>query len=108
MIRANIYFAFDYLHQKKIVDRLRFSALLFAFPKENVALCFSSNMHRNSATFGKNLNFLKSFRLLVFQVENDRCLTSKFALLYKENWNTCVPSLVCLFHIDLFKAYFCK
>jgi hypothetical protein len=27
MIRADIYFAFDYLHQKKIVDRLRFSAL---------------------------------------------------------------------------------
>jgi hypothetical protein len=28
MIRADIYFAFDYLHQKKIVDRLRFSALI--------------------------------------------------------------------------------
>jgi hypothetical protein len=27
MIRADIYFALDYLHQKKIVDRLRFSAL---------------------------------------------------------------------------------
>jgi hypothetical protein len=30
MIRADIYFAFDYLHQKKIVDRLRFSALITA------------------------------------------------------------------------------
>jgi hypothetical protein len=30
MIRADIYFAFDYLHQKKIVDRLRFSALIMA------------------------------------------------------------------------------
>jgi hypothetical protein len=28
MICADIYFAFDYLHQKKIVDRLRFSALI--------------------------------------------------------------------------------
>jgi hypothetical protein len=27
MIRADIYSAIDYLHQKKIVDRLRFSAL---------------------------------------------------------------------------------
>jgi hypothetical protein len=27
MIRADIYSAFDYLHQKKIVDGLRFSAL---------------------------------------------------------------------------------
>jgi hypothetical protein len=27
MIRADIYFAFDYSAQKKIVDRLRFSAL---------------------------------------------------------------------------------
>jgi len=27
MIHADIYFAFDYLYQKKIVDRLRISAL---------------------------------------------------------------------------------
>jgi hypothetical protein len=40
MIRADIYFAFDYLHQKKIVDRLRFSALLIGQEGNSQSLYF--------------------------------------------------------------------
>jgi hypothetical protein len=56
MIRADVYFAFDYLHQKKIVDRLRFSALVIVFFLYMRALIF------------KDLIVRLTFNLLFFNV----------------------------------------
>jgi hypothetical protein len=56
MNRADVYFAFDYLHQKKIVDRLRFSALVIVFFLYMRALIF------------KDLIVRLTFNLLFFNV----------------------------------------
>jgi hypothetical protein len=53
MIRTDIYSAIDYLHQKKIVDRLRFSALM-------IVVALDQKINRlNLAVFNYRALYLK-------------------------------------------------